>query len=475
MDPPCLSLERTATGSCDEANSVPANSSDTNTGTSTSHKTSATQTTCFSTRWTAAVLRLQQPLKKRFLRALAHHAATHPTMVVCLVVVLATTLLITGLTTNFRIEARESRLWTPVGSHVEQHGAWVRSVSFGRGNNNNNNNNNNSDDTLHDDDDDDDDSFLVLLVHHHEGANVVGVSGLERLFAAVDTVRQTEGYHEFCQQHGTAQACPLSNATTNLCAGIPAQQKDCKIVGATAFFLHNRTLFQEQVISAGSDDEIVRQVLSLKVFPGQLAAFDIKNIVGYPVYQNQTLLSGTSLITLIEFPSNDDDNADAAERLERAATKRLLQLRQEWQADAQNPYVLEILGLKSFEDEFRRGIVKDLPLLPAVFVVMTIFTCAVFSDRSLLGLGAVVCVALSIMTGYGLAFLLGIPFTNLAQVRACVEYSVQKVIAWRQHFSRLVDGRTPNRWFRLFFLVLDSTMLLFSTWPMNERTRPRMP
>jgi uncharacterized BrkB/YihY/UPF0761 family membrane protein len=62
---------------------------------------------------------------------------------------------------------------------------------------------------------------------------------------------------------------------------------------------------------------------------------------------------------------------------------------------------------------FTRAIVDDIPLVPIVFVVMAIFTSLIFwkkdkvQSRSLLGFGAVVTVLLSIMSGYGLQFLIG--------------------------------------------------------------------
>jgi uncharacterized BrkB/YihY/UPF0761 family membrane protein len=62
---------------------------------------------------------------------------------------------------------------------------------------------------------------------------------------------------------------------------------------------------------------------------------------------------------------------------------------------------------------FTRAIVDDIPLVPIVFVVMAIFTSLVFwkkdkvQSRSLLGFGAVVTVLLSIISGYGLQFLIG--------------------------------------------------------------------
>jgi hypothetical protein len=62
---------------------------------------------------------------------------------------------------------------------------------------------------------------------------------------------------------------------------------------------------------------------------------------------------------------------------------------------------------------FGRAIVKDIPLVAVVFVVMSIFTSAIFwkrdkvRSRSLMGFGAVLAVLFSILSGYGLLFLCG--------------------------------------------------------------------
>jgi hypothetical protein len=62
---------------------------------------------------------------------------------------------------------------------------------------------------------------------------------------------------------------------------------------------------------------------------------------------------------------------------------------------------------------FDRALVDDIPLVPIVFVMMTLFTSLVFwkqdkvQSRSLLGLSAVLSVFLSIMVGFGLVFWTG--------------------------------------------------------------------
>lgn len=79
---------------------------------------------------------------------------------------------------------------------------------------------------------------------------------------------------------------------------------------------------------------------------------------------------------------------------------------------------------------FTRAIVKDIPLVPIVFIIMSIFTCAIFfkrdkvRSRSLLGFAAVLSVLLSILTGYGMVFIIGIPFTSMTQLLPFVIFGI---------------------------------------------------
>jgi len=74
--------------------------------------------------------------------------------------------------------------------------------------------------------------------------------------------------------------------------------------------------------------------------------------------------------------------------------------------------------------------VKDIPLVPIVFVLMALFTSLVFwkkdkvRSRSLLGFSAVFSVMLSIMSGFGLMILTGVPFTSLTPLLPFVLFGI---------------------------------------------------
>ena len=107
--------------------------------------------------------------------------------------------------------------------------------------------------------------------------------------------------------------------------------------------------------------------------------------------------------------------------LELAVIEAMLDLETEW-ASRNIPLHVEVQTERSFDDEFERAIIKDIPLVPLVFVVMSLFTCAIFfqrdpvQSRCWMGFGAVVAVLLAIMCGYGILFCIGVPFTSMTQI-----------------------------------------------------------
>lgn len=86
------------------------------------------------------------------------------------------------------------------------------------------------------------------------------------------------------------------------------------------------------------------------------------------------------------------------------------------------PILHESRSQRALRDRFNRALMDDIPLLPMVFIIMSAFTTFVFYrrdrlySRSFLGFCGVVCVLLSLVTGYGLMFLCGVTLTSMTQV-----------------------------------------------------------
>jgi len=111
--------------------------------------------------------------------------------------------------------------------------------------------------------------------------------------------------------------------------------------------------------------------------------------------------------------------------LEGIVLDRLLELRKQWTTETpsgenDDKFALEVFIVSYLEKETTRAVMKDLPLTAIVFVIMAVFTCVVFSSNGsaknsqtassshyLLGVGAVLCVGLSLATSYGLGYIIG--------------------------------------------------------------------
>jgi Patched family len=108
----------------------------------------------------------------------------------------------------------------------------------------------------------------------------------------------------------------------------------------------------------------------------------------------------------------------------------LLPIKKAWEEQPDSPYRLEFYMFTTVPSELTRAITQDLPLIPLVFAIMSAFTCIVFlrtdivQSRGLLGLGSVVTILLSITSGFGLAFIIGLPFTSMTSILPFVVFGI---------------------------------------------------
>jgi Niemann-Pick C1 protein len=232
---------------------------------------------------------------------------------------------------------------------------------------------------------------------------LLGQESIGRTFEALDAFRSTAGYEELCALHESEQ---------------------CTIKSVTQFWNNSYDIFTAQI----SSDEEAILAMSASTFPDGTPV-DHKAIIGKPEFDaDGVLTSGELLSTTIDLPSAED--GDPAESFEDKALDVVLGLQSQWDNEEGNIFSLEVTVERSFADEFTRAITNDLPLVPAVFVTMAIFTCIVFfkrdwvKSRSLLGFGAVVGVLLSLLSGFGLMFLIGVPFTSMTQILPFVLFGI---------------------------------------------------
>lgn len=308
-------------------------------------------------------------------------AAKNPKITAWGITFLSFALVGVGVLTNFNMDVAADAMYTPKNSRIVEHQHWVQEMSgFPAAERN-----------------------LRMIIHSDDGeGNVLNKETVESVFRAIDTVRETPGYHE---------ACADSDFTDD------HGNHTCRIRGVTLYWNNSLDIFHSQV---PSDTDVILQA-SNHEYPDQ-SPVDVLEIMGRTTTHRDTLIvDARAFFVDIALPSTAED-------FELDAIDNLLKLRKEWNKDSK--LGLELLAASSLEDETTRSVFRDIPLVPAVFVVMSCFTCWVFSkrdavkSRSLLGLGAVVCVFLSVISGYGFMWIVGVNFTSLSQILPFVMFGI---------------------------------------------------
>ena len=307
---------------------------------------------------------------------LSRMAATHPKTVLSVTVFTALALPTIGWFTNFRMEVEQEAILAPFNSLSRQHHDWIEKES------------NFPSSTR---------PFDMLI--HRDGEDVLSIATLKKVFEALDVFRNTEGHDEIC-----------SVSDYELLDG----KHTCQIHAATRFWWHDEALFEAEV----KTEEDLLEILSQDEYPLGTPVGDRDFILGKSEVVKtsidnrttiDTLVSAQSYIIRIEVPVIPQKTS----LFEDLVVENLLELRQKWQDDDTMNVQLEFFTFRSIPNEFIRAIVLDLPLYPAVFFIMCGFTCITFyrrdrvHSRCLLGIGAVVTIGLSLLTGCGLMFVIG--------------------------------------------------------------------
>jgi len=322
-----------------------------------------------------------------FVLTLSLTAARHPKRCLALVSLVSIALVTTGLLTNFELSVDDENIFAPWDCLPRVHAQFM------------------------------DDNFPpsqnrrpVILIVHADGENVMHYEAMRRLFEATDAVRELDDFDSICS--GSFRQDPN------------AKPEECVTFGPGVFWNHDMETFVED--TQGSDLEFIKTV-------SQNTVGGIDQFVGNLV-REQTSYSGNgtaitfaqSLTAMIELPAWENGEA---EEFEIKAIEAGLQLKEAWEREDQ-PYRLEVYTVRSIPDELTRAVSEDIPLIPAAFGIMTIFSCLVFvrrnavQSRALLGVGSVITILCSIMSGFGLVFIFGVPFTSMTQILPFVIFGV---------------------------------------------------
>ncbi|GAX11662.1 hypothetical protein FisN_7Lh023 [Fistulifera solaris] len=349
-------------------------------------------------KWEDVVKNARRPIMTS-LRVVSGASARNPIRTIVAVIVLSLGVFVLGLFTNFEVEVDGEALWTPQSSKPIQHSKWIDNVSgFPR------------------------EPRPFVMFFHQRGGNVIGQDQIDRVFQALDAVRSLPKYNEVCAD--------------------TIGSKKCEVHGIVDFFNESAIVFQEQV---SSDADAVAALSALVYSDGRPVSEN--DIMGKPVRDaSGQLVSAESFTIQIDLPDTSE-----AEDFEEDALDVILELSDEWEGGSSTALRLEVQAERSFDDEFGRAIVADIPLVPAIFIIMSIFCCVAFAQRnwvysqSLVGFGAVVSVMLSLLCGFGFMFVCEVPFTSMTQILPFIIFGIGLDDAFiiSGAFSRSDKSKTP--------------------------------
>lgn len=336
--------------------------------------------------WTQATLTLHHFLGQA-VTTFSLHAVRNPKTYLGVITFLSMALAATGLFTNFVLELDLDAVFTPIGSRPQEHHQWIMKEGFPN------------------------ETRVVQMIFHANGANVLHTQQARRVFEAIETFRSTPGYYDLCNQGNYYNF---------------ENERTCRIMSVSGYWAnHSVALFDEQV-GNDNNNELFRFLISQKEFADTSPVLhDL--IVGNYVRNNETrqLESAQSYMVQLEMPNKDDTN-----KFEREMLQRMADLRNDWIGEDKgkeygDPTLLtvDIMTVYAYQLELLRTIIGDMYLVPICLLLMVGFTCMLFAkfddkvqSRAMLGLGSVMTISCSMMTGNGLMFLFGVPYSAVHQM-----------------------------------------------------------
>lgn len=324
-------------------------------------------------KWTTFLHKIRRPLQSSLVQ-LAMLSARNPWTTIAIACLLSVGLIVIGLFTNITFESDDGVLFTPFHAIPSDHQKWINEES----------------------------DFPALLreqnvLLHNKGANIMeDCRGcVSKAFDVLETLEGLEGFDAICQTK--TNPCPWS--------------------GITQFFNNSREVYEDANFQSNED---CLAALSVPFFPNGELVLTTK-VFGLPTFDEATsmLTSAQSIFFILGFPP-DEDTVDAVVDLETKAIDALVEVADKWEKDGASPFtILEQFNESSFSLEFGRGFLQNIPFLAAAFILMSVFTAAIFfnkdpvQSRMVVGLGATATVTLAMAAGFGLLFICGVPMTSI--------------------------------------------------------------
>lgn len=383
-----------------------------NGGKSTDVINSKEAATCLE-KWENITERMRRPLLN-VLVAMARFSAKKPTLTIISTIFVSFFLIIVGFRTNFYLETNNAVLWSPSGSYTSMHREWVSSGDSGF----------------------EERIRRIVGIIHKQGEDVSTLDAMEKMFKVVDVVKSTEGYHELCGEKNsdmcgiTAPTGFWNNHSYSLYKSDVSSDGDVKEALSSFLFANGKFVNRDLIVGLPEPDvnfdemqEFVKreQAKLIIKYPellnGDISEIDKEEFLAEGLKKAAIEYEFTfvkSLVFSFDIP-NTDEYVEQSEKLEREAVKRLLALSDDWET-----FFIASNSRSSAEDELIRGIIKDIPLMIGAFFIMTLFCSYSLSkdhrveSQGILGFGAVFTIGMSLLSGYGLLFLIGVPLSSIA-------------------------------------------------------------
>jgi len=402
-------------------------------GTNTNNNNKKKDVGCFRKirlRWVSLMDQVRDQISKVIL-VTAVHAAMHPRKYVWGITLLTIVLVAIGFLTNFSYETQPDIGLAAKMSLTREQKDWIQHES-------------NFPPQPH--------SLRIML--HNQGENVITQLGISKAFEIVDTLQNMPDYMQFCQEAADDNEY--------------GYEGECHIRGVPLFWNFSRAIYEANITS----NVDVMLAVSQTTFPDN-STVDEREIMGLVEYHRDVVVSAKSFLMSVSIPASfdEDENINMATRVLGA----MLALRKEWATkgpssttDDNDNYRMEVyLTDYSLEMETIDAVFKDLPLIPMVFVMMTIFTIVIFSvqhkpgakccqPRMLMGTAAVVTICLSMGSAYGILFIIG----TLLRLQCIVVCSSSKESSWESKYELEVIRKWTLDWFRGSGLVPCICVLL---------------
>ena len=373
------------------SSSVSIESSSTANNNSDRERKSSLSSTTVHTAWCGFMDSIRRGITTQIVK-IAQNAARYPIHYVVLITLVSISLLAVGFATRFELHVDTKEQLTAVWSRLIPQRQWLETTFP-------------------------EDPYTLRIFVSAGGENVLTPLGLDRAMEVVQAVQSTPGYQSACD--AAAEARDADDTNTG------GKGSLCLIQGITSFWNHSTDILHASNLTSTTADIVL--AVNADTYPNG-GPVDHRDILSEPTYHYDTAVDATAFPMAILIPSS------AGEALALDVLEAVLQLRSQWeqrqqQQEDDSPFRLEtMLYDYSIAQEMVAAAFKDVPLIPLVFVIMSMFTILVFStanrphhpggrqesdaachchQRILLGLGAVFTILLSIATSYGLLWIIG--------------------------------------------------------------------